>query len=578
MKCRVETLLMPAFCIVLLVSLLSLANLTYASGKVSSRPSVSETVAKSKFDLLAEDHSSVCMNLIGTNDWTEDDLFKDEMRSARAWIATDTAHGWSNGNEALIPLRADGYPAHVPFDADNSELDQTVVSVISSTDMHAGGVYHVLYSGTGDFSIQGNVDIISDRPGELIVNAKGGEKLLAINRSDASNPLRDFQIVRKEDFATYEGQPFNERFARTLGNISVLRLMDLMYTNGNTIEHWSDRTPYGYYSWNAKTNGYPPQVLMRLVNHLEAVPWINIPHMADDEFVRNYAEIVYKTLNPNSPVVIEYSNEVWNELFQQTKWTRTRGCANGLTRVLNEDNSQCAEYLSGIRYQTLRSLEILSIFNDVFGDQKHRIMSVIATQSDVPWRTEQALIAMEDPSINPDRLRFDAIAVAPYFGSYIDDQLSRDDFVQSSLEQLKQKALDIMGGEVRQGIEDHKRLADKYSMDLVAYEGGQHFLSSYKYHDDQLLQDKLAEFNGAEEMGDLYTEYLDTWFEIGGGLFCVFSHVGAPSRWGAWGTMEHLGQNENDYPKYKAVMKASRKYAPVQVSKDDVRADVGVTQ
>jgi hypothetical protein len=513
-----------------------------------------------KFQRLGETHPEICMNLIGTTDWTRDRLFKDEMRSARAWVTTDTAHGWSSGNEASIPLRADGYPLFIPFRVDNSDLDQTVVSVLSSHRNDAGRIYHVAYQGSGEFTIQGGVDILSEKPGELVFKSRGGDRLLAISESSADDPLRDFRIVPLEDLDTYKAQPFNDRFKESLKEISVVRLMDLMFTNSNPIETWSDRTPYTYYSWNAKTNGYPPEALMSLVNHLRAVPWINMPHMADDDYVRRYAEVVYKTLDPGVPVIIEYSNEVWNDMFPQTRWTREQGCAQPLTRASDRGSTECNEYVSGIRYQVWRSLRIQEIFRDVFGDESDRVISVIGTQTDVPWRTEQALLAMLEKPLNPAKLGFDAIAIAPYFGSYIDNEQSRDEFVNSSFEQLKAFALQIMGGEMQQGIEDHRKLADRFGMDLVAYEGGQHFLSSHHYHEDEALQSKIAAFNRHAVMGELYTEYLDRWFKSGGGLFCIFSHVGEPSRWGAWGMIEHLGQTEAEYPKYRAVMEATRKY------------------
>ena len=54
-------------------------------------------------------------------------------------------------------------------------------------------------------------------------------------------------------------------------------------------------------------------------------------------------------------------------------------------------------------------------------------------------------------------------------------------------------------------------------------------------------------------MGDLYKIYLNSWKEISGDLMCIFSSVGAYSKWGSWGLLENATQTSS--PKYDAVIK-----------------------
>ena len=54
-----------------------------------------------------------------------------------------------------------------------------------------------------------------------------------------------------------------------------------------------------------------------LLHRVHADPWFSIPHRADD-YVRHFAETVRESLDPILKVYIEYSNEVWNDVYPQT--------------------------------------------------------------------------------------------------------------------------------------------------------------------------------------------------------------------------------------------------------------------
>lgn len=52
------------------------------------------------------------------------------------------------------------------------------------------------------------------------------------------------------------------------------------------------------------------EAMLDLANRLDADPWFCIPHLADDDFVRRFAELVKQRLEPERSVYVEYSNEV----------------------------------------------------------------------------------------------------------------------------------------------------------------------------------------------------------------------------------------------------------------------------
>ena len=54
-------------------------------------------------------------------------------------------------------------------------------------------------------------------------------------------------------------------------------------------------------------------------------------------------------------------------------------------------------------------------------------------------------------------------------------------------------------------------------------------------------------------MAAAYRRHFRTWADNGGGLYCVFSSVTAPSKWGSWGLLEAETQDPADAPKWTAV-------------------------
>lgn len=56
-------------------------------------------------------------------------------------------------------------------------------------------------------------------------------------------------------------------------------------------------------------------MIILLTNTLGTNLWINIPHLANDEYVTNMATMIWNNIRPDVKVYVEYSNEVWGTLF-----------------------------------------------------------------------------------------------------------------------------------------------------------------------------------------------------------------------------------------------------------------------
>jgi hypothetical protein len=101
-------------------------------------------------------------------------------------------------------------------------------------------------------------------------------------------------------------------------------------------------------------------------------------------------------------------------------------------------------------------------------------------------------------------------------------------------------------------MREQKKVADKYGLLLVAYEGGQHLVGVGGAENNEKLTQLFIEANAHPRMGEIYRKYLQAWVEVGGDLFCHFSSVGRWTKWGSWGLLQFY--DDPPTPKFRAVM------------------------
>ena len=82
------------------------------------------------------------------------------------------------------------------------------------------------------------------------------------------------------------------------------------------------------------------------------------------------------------------------------------------------------------------------------------------------------------------------------------------------------------------------------------YEGGTHAAPIGDAIEDERLVSFLMEFNYSDEMGDLYREALGTWAGLTESPFNAFVDVAPPSKWGSWGALRHL---DDENPRWTAL-------------------------
>jgi hypothetical protein len=462
------------------------------------------------------------VNLAAVSDYSSELPFTDAFRQSRPWgsggpLVRD-AHGW-------VTRLAPG---------------QTAEALLFTDDGRSAppGVYTCLYDGSGEVEFAGAARALDRKPGRVSVHITPGQGSVAVRlvRTDPADPVRNLRLLRPGFAEGTTAPAFDPEFLRRWSRFSVLRFMDWQRTNNAKLARWADR-PTPDDSTQAGPNGVAVELMIDLANALPADPWFCMPHAAGDDFVRQFARLVKQRLRPDRRVYVEFSNECWNGEFGQAQFCQDRGRSQGLST--NGFEAQ-------LRFYSQRSVEVFRIWEEEFGGRE-RLVRVLAAQAANP-STGKTVLDWQDAAAGAD-----AIAVAPYFGSGFGNPKSADRTVGLSVEQLLDGCRESIEAN-RKNVEAYAAEARKRGLRLIAYEGGQHLVGTNGAENNLLLDQLFVEANRHPRMGELYRQDLEQWRECGGGLFCLYSSMARPGKYGCWGLLEGPGQDARAAPKYRSAM------------------------
>jgi hypothetical protein len=479
----------------------------------------------------------VGVNLSNVADYSTELVFTNAFLQCREWISSNASGTgpWDTG--VNIPQRPDGYPVQVPFQVGGSAPQ--IVKTLLVWDLFSAtptGKYRLKSKGKGKIRLSNGAMGEFNSPVDVLVSVNNGV-ILEILSSDINDPVREIQFILPDYVNDAQNKTFTNKFTGFISDFQVIRFMDFTHTNGSRIKNWNERTPVHYYT-QSRVGGVAWEYVVQLANETGKDVWINIPHLATDTYIDSLARLIHSRLNPSLKIYVEYSNELWNGAFSQ--------------------HHDCAALAQGLgftgqpwertwKYTVKRSADVFSIFKNAYSDDQ-RLVFVIPSQAANVWLSEELISYFDDPLYNPHQIKPDAIAIAPYFGHDVANNLVNQNKVQSASISEILNDLENSIPESLDWIEDHKTLAYKYKLRLIAYEGGQHLVATGSNLNNDLLTQKLISTNRNAGMLELYCGYMDAWYDAAGDLFCHFNSVQAYTRYGSWGLMEE--QNDTDSPKY----------------------------
>ena len=223
--------------------------------------------------------------------------------------------------------------------------------------------------------------------------------------SATNTGVTNIQLERPTTSGGSTPYAFNSTFTNQelaiASKVNVLRFMDYLGTNSSSQVNWSDRvTPEQVQldpvdplnPTNSRGKGGPLELAVALGNAANKDIWINIPAEATNDYVQKVADLikygsdgvnpytstqanpVYKPLNPNLHVYVEYSNETWNTAggFKQngeiTQLAEAEVASyDGAKGALNFDGTTNTTDLAD-RYSAQRTKQIADIFAGVYGN------------------------------------------------------------------------------------------------------------------------------------------------------------------------------------------------------------------
>ena len=489
--------------------------------------------------------AKVGMNLAGFSDWEPAYPLVDLFKSTRNWVSQKKGAAWGQG--PTLELDEHGWVKKLE---ENCTAGVPLFPSVQGS-MPAGD-YILLYEGKGEFEFAG-LNVVSNALGRIVVRVdeKTATSWITIKKTDPTDYVRNIRFILPGFEKTYKNDPWNPQFLERWSGVACLRFMDWMDTNNSEIETWDERPVKTDMSYSGYYKGVPLELMIDLANRLNTDAWFCMPGRANDEYVENFAKMVEEKLNPELRAYVEYSNEVWNGMFTQTRENTKRATELGI-------GDPTMPWEGNGKLYAKRAVEIGKIWHDVFEDDD-RVVRVLAWQCSDYW-IGNILLPFEGTFTNVD-----AVAIAPYINlagfpkASGQPGPSAEEMGTWSEEKLLEHVSTTCLPDSIKYMTDIAKVVHANNLDFIVYEGGQHMVGVGGGENDKPLEELLKKANENPKMYAMYQTYFQAWEDAGGGLFCYFTSTSRWSKWGSWGVLNRYDATLADSPKYVALIKWAQK-------------------
>jgi hypothetical protein len=278
------------------------------------------------------------------------------MKHSRHWGSVNVPH------DEQAPVDADGWPT--------GDAGVTIMVGVP----HMAGVYKLSFTGHATVAPVARSDLttrVQNMVYDAGTNTSTADVVLGPDETNlflvftgTSGGVKNVKLMRPGYLPT---DTFSKPFLDRLAMFQVLRFIDYSRTIDNPQVNWSDRMLP-----TSATQHHPAgaawEYAIELANLTGKDPWINIPDQATNHYVRQLATLFRDNLAPDRKLYVEWSNEVWNSIFDQTQrnYDATNAeIATGRSN-LNYDGETNPAYLAW-RRTARRAKEVSDIFRSVFG-------------------------------------------------------------------------------------------------------------------------------------------------------------------------------------------------------------------
>ncbi len=486
-----------------------------------------------------------CMD-IGTNlDVLDAGIFKDLKMSSSHFYTRNSVYigdnnDWDSELATTMPQDEAGYPLAIPFPHPTTGNDQIIAFTIGGHfHNYQTGNYVLLYEGEGtiEFANWTANTVTSNEPGriEFTIDAVNEDGIhIEIYSSENGNHIRNIRIVQDIYESNYQTQPYLPNFEELISTFKTLRFMDWAFTNNHPISNWTNRTSPNFHTQAIWEQGVAWEHLIDLANYFQKDIWINVPHLANENYSSQMATLFRNELNEDLTIYLEYSNECWNWIFDQTHW-------------LNENGPFAGNVGTNYGYYTL---EMLETWEAVFFEQENRLKTVLAGHD---YFVIDAMEYIKTQSME------DLVDLVSYPGyvALSDEHYDQLDVLGSDA--TAEQIIEMLNDNVEPNfywMNQFKELvADEYNKEFVMYEAGQHLTPRW-FGLDAPYNQALWEAQVHPGMGEFYENllnYCQNDLEV---KLLMHFNLASPqeSTFGSWGLVENHFATAPYAPKMQTVL------------------------
>ena len=467
-----------------------------------------------------------------------------------------------------FPLALTGVSGHLPVNPPSPP--STVQFYFGSAGVgsfidasYRSGTFRLTWDGSGQVLTGEAVTNLSGSTSGMTLDydAETTDAWVIFSNIDWSDPPRNVAMVRTDQIAAHEaGAIFDPDMLALISNAACFRFLDWQITNGSTQENWSDRPLPAYQRWSAELGiGVPLEICIALCNAANVDGWFLIPHLATDDYIANFVQLVHDTLSPNLVARFEYSNELWNTGFGQWGYIQDQAWYDwgpeGWEPADGYDYAGAGFPGSApLAWAARRSTRMAQIVRSIYGDSRravcvfgvHTASVQASTLTAADWQTF-------DPAnyIDPRTLH-EEMAITTYFahnllrddanGGY-DDEIAAEITANGEAAAVTY-ALGLVDAEADAHIGTMATLgalAQANGLTLVAYEGNQHIVgygpalgTGYSQPSAEALSFTNT-LNYSAGMAAIHDKILDGFRAAGGTLCCMYKDISPHAAFGSWG-------------------------------------------
>lgn len=293
------------------------------------------------------------------------------------------AQYWKANNGASVPLDGDAYPTAIPAGASYLFANLFVDEI--ETDLLSNDI-HVFWDGDGVVTLGDGGVVTLTEPNHFVYTPTDGSHRFDMTDFGTTG-VRNMRVVRDDHLALLNsGEVYHPDWLAIVSKSRMLRFLNWLTVNSaNDEQLWANRPTESRFSYLFRM---PYEIVIDICNRAGADLWIQTGHRVDQALVEGLAALVRDTLDPALTCFVEYSNETWNNSFDQAQYFIAKGVEDWGTQIAGTVSLVKGEFtVNGVGTSFLTDLSPAPLLVAADG----QLIEVASIQSDTQYTTSRVI-------------------------------------------------------------------------------------------------------------------------------------------------------------------------------------------